>query len=526
MTVKMAVIGLDGATFDVLNPLMKKGELPVLKKIIENGTYGNLESTFNPITGPAWTSLATGKNPGKTGVFDFFNRSSRNSFHLERASSTSIQKAGAYWDYLGDAGIEVGILNYPMLYPPYRVNGFMVSGLGSSPEDDITYPQDLQQTLMDTCDGYRIDIPFNQPQYINNPSLFVQETMELLEINRKSIKFLLRLNPDVFTLVISATDFAQHYMWKYIDSTHPLYSPEESSKYEPAFVDIWKEVDKILALILNTVARETNILIVSDHGFGPHRQTFFTNTWLRDKGYLHWKNQLGANLRGLVYDKIKKLSPKLRSKLMDLSTRYSPPITDRIDMRRTKAFANMTSGGLGEICINTSKQSPLKNADDYRITSNQVIQDLKDTCVNLGINAQVFLRENVYSGQYADLASDILFVLDDFECEAVCRPGRTIYEELPPSNHSGKHKQNGVFIGYGPDIKKNIDLGSVSICDIAPTILHMSGLPVPDDMDGNVLSEIFRATSAISARPVSYQKTNDEKKIRNKVRDLKRLGTI
>ena len=107
---KLLVLGLDGATFDVLDPMLEGGKLPNLKKTIDNGIRGCLESTFSPVTGPAWTSLATGKNPGKTGVFDFFNRIDKSSFDLKPMGSADIKKARAYWDYLSEAQARVVIL--------------------------------------------------------------------------------------------------------------------------------------------------------------------------------------------------------------------------------------------------------------------------------------------------------------------------------------------------------------------------------------------------------------------------------
>ena len=70
-TSRILVIGLDGGTWDLLMPLAKQGFLPILHELVVGGSYGELESTIPPITGSAWVSFATGKNPGKTGVYDF-----------------------------------------------------------------------------------------------------------------------------------------------------------------------------------------------------------------------------------------------------------------------------------------------------------------------------------------------------------------------------------------------------------------------------------------------------------------------
>ena len=141
---KLLIIGLDGATWDVLMPLIEKKTLPTLEKLVKNGTYGVLESVVPfPVTGGAWLSLATGKTPGKTGIIDFLNR--KDATHKLYPTSSSDFKGHSFWDYLSKANKKVGIFNYPMLFPPYKVNGFMVSGLGSSPDDDISYPPSLKK---------------------------------------------------------------------------------------------------------------------------------------------------------------------------------------------------------------------------------------------------------------------------------------------------------------------------------------------------------------------------------------------
>ena len=160
MDQRLIVVGLDGATWQVVSPLIEQDKLPNMRHLVEKGTFGLLESTFPPVTGPAWTSIASGKNPGKTGVFDFLNRTSQDSYELRLITSTSMRNAGAFWDYLSVAGTRVGIYNYPFLYPPYAINGFMTSGLGSSAKADITYPRELRRQLLELCGGYEIEVPF------------------------------------------------------------------------------------------------------------------------------------------------------------------------------------------------------------------------------------------------------------------------------------------------------------------------------------------------------------------------------
>jgi predicted AlkP superfamily phosphohydrolase/phosphomutase len=526
--VELIVLGIDGASFNVLDPLIKEGTLPNIKKMIDGGARGYLESTFMPVTGPAWTSLATGKNPGKTGVFDFFNRIKKDIYEMKPMTSTNIKQAGAYWDYLSEKGKKVCIFNYPMLYPPYPINGIMVSGLGSSPEDNITFPYELKKKLIDICGGYKIDIPFELKKYENNPLLFVAEALELLEINKKAIEYLLDLKPDIYTAVISATDFAQHYMWKFIDDTHTLYDINEAEKYKGSFVKIWQKTDEILGIIANKMTDKTNILIVSDHGFGPHNQSFYVNTWLENEGYLVWKKRIRLKLMKYITKKLERINIPYVNKIVSGKAIQSLSITNKINFKKTRAFANINSGAAGEIFINIPKELRFEGSDKYTIIRNQIINNLKDTCKRLNVTVDIYLPSEVYTGKYLELTPDILFVMNNHECEVNSGFSEKFFINTPPSkNHSGTHRKNGILIAYGPDIKSEKQIFNAKIYDIAPTILHMFDIPIPRDIDGRVLKDIFKEDSKFAKKEIQYMDNNEEKnKIKERIRKLKKIGKI
>jgi predicted AlkP superfamily phosphohydrolase/phosphomutase len=530
--IKLLIIGLDGATFRVLKPLCNEGRLPNLKHLITKGVQGVLESTFPPLTGPAWTALATGKNPGKTGVFDFLNRVSKHSFKTKVLSSSEIRRAVPYWDYLSCAGIKVGIINFPLLYPPYKINGIMVSGVGSDPKDNISYPREFKQKLVKICQNYRIHIPWNESQYSGRPSYFIKDIFELLEVNHKTLQFLLNQDLDVVTFVISATDFTQHYMWRYWDSTHPYYQKEDAEKYKPAFIQIWRKVDEILDFAVKVVYQQANVFIVSDHGFGPHRSSFHTNSWLQMEGYIMKRNtflKLGR-LQEMVAKLIKKLSKDFYDKLLTaVNAGKLPriPADAGINMEKSLAFA-LVGTSVGGIYLN--KPSILSNEgySDSNFLKYEIIEKLKEMCSNLKLPLKVHSPEEVYSGPYTNLAPDILFEIDGFKCdiESSLRLSKNFYQ-CPPSNanYSGIHTMDGIFIACGPDIIEGSQIKRARIYDVAPTVLHILEQPVPNDVDGRVLKEIFRKDSKPAQREVVLQKVGLEE-VRDKIRRLKEAGRL
>ncbi|HUM70042.1 MAG TPA: alkaline phosphatase family protein, partial [Chloroflexota bacterium] len=135
------VIGLDGATYDLLTPWLAAGHLPTMAGLVARGSSGPLRSTLPPVTAPAWASFMTGKNPAGHGVFDFFRPHSPDMDKPEMVNMADL-RARPLWDYLSAAGRRVGVLNVPLTYPPPPVNGFVVPGLLSPDEGQTTYPPD------------------------------------------------------------------------------------------------------------------------------------------------------------------------------------------------------------------------------------------------------------------------------------------------------------------------------------------------------------------------------------------------
>src|SRR4051812_48719715 len=104
------LLGLDGATFDVLEPYWADGTMPFLKEFAGRGMRAGLRSTVPPLTPCAWTSMITGRPPGEHGVFDFV-RVTRHTDHLEYQMATSADvRSETLWSIAGRQGRRVAAL--------------------------------------------------------------------------------------------------------------------------------------------------------------------------------------------------------------------------------------------------------------------------------------------------------------------------------------------------------------------------------------------------------------------------------
>jgi len=501
---KLVVIGLDGGTFSLLESYLEI--LPTFKNLYENGYKANLLSTLPPISPPAWASFMTGKNVGKHGVCGFLTSTGN------PVSSSSI-KDKVLWEILSEKGITVGVVNVPLTYPPRRVKGFLVSGFLTPPQArEITFPPSLISEISELKD-YRIDVSFAQKWLFTRSALrridkqkLLREQFEITAQHVAVAKKLLQIyDPLFFIIVFRGTDTLQHYFWG----------------QERILQSYYRKLDEAIEEILNCFKDTPNIFILSDHGFGPiASKIFYVNTWLKQEGFL----KLKENIKDRIFRKFFQVTfiLDILERIFKLSIPLSPKrvgqvrkkIKSQIDEIKSYAYAESVGGLFGiKILKEEIKDELIRKLLDLKDEKGQTI--IKE----------VFEKEELYSGPFVKEMPDLLLLQDhkymfsDFLAEKVFRPFKT--------DRSGDHANGfieGIFIASGPDIKANHKIEEkFHIYDIAPTILHMFGLPIPDDMDGRVLTEIFREDSEPARRPVRYIKVSEEReRIKGRIERLRR----
>lgn len=337
-------------------------------------------------------------------------------------------------------------------------------------------------------------------------------------------------------MVFSATDWVQHIVWRHIDENHPMYDPKISPKYRQEFVKFWQRIDKILENVLSTIPEDTIVFLVSDHGFGPNDQTFNLAKWLVKKGYMVRKRDVGKIVKKYVYKiatiaaktPIRRLfSPKARRSVGNV---LRTSIADEIDFEKSKAYCLGHTIPFGAIYINASDE---KEREEIKA---RLIHDLKNISEDIEreVEVQIYEPKKLYSGEKANLLPDIIFTINNWRCVIIEDSfDRPLFEEKPFSTrHTGAHRLNGILLAYGPGIRKDYKIENAKIYDIAPTILHIFGLPVPNDMDGRVLTEIFEEDSEFARRepkyvdPRDYEKKGEDEKLKKAIKNLKLKGKI
>jgi predicted AlkP superfamily phosphohydrolase/phosphomutase len=228
----------------------------------------------------------------------------------------------------------------------------------------------------------------------------------------------------------------------------------------------------------------------------------------------------------LLPRRIRRIIPsKAREKVGDA---LRTDLIDEIDFEKSKAYCLGHTIPFGAIYINA------KNSKEREEIKSKLLYDLQNIGEDIkkDVKIQIYEPEKLYSGEYCNLLPDIVFTIDDWRCVIVEDFTRPLFEEKPFSTrHTGSHRLNGIFLAYGSGIKRGNKINA-KIYDIAPTILHIFGLPIPNDMDGRVLMEIFESDSEFVKRepvyvdPSYYERKSEEEKLKAKIKELKLKGKI
>ncbi len=502
---KVLIIGLDGATFDVFNPLMAEGHMPNLQWIVENGVSGILESTKPPITPAAWTTFMTGKGPGRHGIIDFEKYDVRTNT-LEFNHTEAIQEK-TIWEILSEKGVLVGSINLPMTYPPRPVNGFMISGFETPDIDsEFTYPPSLKGEILRRWPDYTYRTNwqrrlFGQREVFASNMAHIEKSFEQgSEIAEMCTEM---YGWDVMMVLYKLVDNLQHKAWRHL--------PPHGSGRDPVrtemVVDCFKRLDDTLGRLLRLAdAQGATVLIMSDHGHGSLDGKVQPNLLLNQWGYLALRNPLERLTTRASYLWDRATQPK-RSRFDEPTSPIERDLA--VDWSGTKACV-MHAGMYGFLYVTRKDRWPGGTVDpaNYEAIRDDLIRrfgELECDHPRLGrckTFPEVHRPEELYHCDRSEneWLPDLLLI--PAEGLTVVRKIRGFSPVRWTSDRrmEGTHRIEGVLAACGPHIRKNVRLDA-HIADVAPSLLASLGLPVPIDMEGKALTDLFDVPLHVEFEP-------------------------
>ncbi|QDT74107.1 alkaline phosphatase family protein [Lacipirellula limnantheis] len=529
---RVFIVGWDGATFDLIEPWIAEGKLPNIAEVWNGGSHGELQSTLPPMTFPAWTSFMTGKNPGKHGIYDF-TRQRPGTYDLEFVNGGQ-RKAPTFWKLLSDAGKRVISISVPCTFPPEPINGVMLSGFdaaglgGSSSKLDARgmYPREVYDELERELDGHPIGSFPIQEINQGRAEAAVQKILDVIGRKAATAKYLMQSREwDCAMILFGESDGAGHHFWKYCDHRSPQFTPAPASMRD-SILRVYQELDRQLGELKQLLPYDTTLLMMSDHGFGGVSNTvIYPNCWLREQnvlqfrgGFSKWVSRRLDALKlfavaALPNSVQKFLSRFARTQLGGIEAKVRYGI---IDWSETQAYfeENPYYPALRINLKGRQPQGTVEPGEEYEELRSELIRRLEEwrhPATGERIVEKAYRREEVYDGGSLDEAPDIVVKWATHEeytyAFRVSSKSQSLHwmEELDPrrednmaffSGKSGSHRDNGIFLAEGPEVIAGKAISGARIIDMAPTILHLLGVPTPADMDGRALIEVLEGEAA------------------------------
>ncbi len=514
---RVLIIGLDGVPPWLIEMLAGERALPHLAALSKRGVFASMRSTANTLTASAWPSMFTGQNPGRHGMFNFVQYvPARRDIFITNALH---RQAGALWDLVGESGGQSAILRVPMTFPTRPMAGMMVGDhLTPSPRHpEFTWPRELRPRLTKRFGllGWGVKADLASP---DSPGRFRQLLRDLTGG--------VRLTFDVIDYALDHGDF--RHIFAVVSETDtllhrlaPLLRPSAAgdnplTHLPPAardqVVQFFRTIDERVGRLLQRLDDSWNVIIASDHGIGPDDPgDQLLRPLLIALGYQGWREPAPAPAQksdpvsllrraksavaARIPWQIRRLIDPISEQRREQGAREN--VLDVIDWDTTRAFSIVSGGGVGEIWLTVDDPTE-REALIAELTA--ALTSAVNTRTGAPQVQRVLRREEAVAGPHSNHIPDLLVYLrEDQHCTEL--RSRTSDGREVTVNHSstgnwdlpfiGHHTRDGIFIAAGPGVRSVEDPMHCDITDVMPTAAYLMGCPVPDGLDGRVLTEII-----------------------------------
>lgn len=511
---KLVVIGLDGATWSLLNILMERGDVPNIKRLVEMGASGTLRTVFPPVTAPAWASLATGNEPRRHHLLDFV-KNTKTFGEYQMADSRDIKDV-TFYEVLEQEGKKCIIINMPGSYPP-KTNGIFITSLMTKGEE-MVFPASLREEFPILA-KYRLTY---SPEAVNDSKKFYEEIREIEKTRFEAAKeIFVKKDWDLFFMLISGTDWVQH---------RDLHNFLEG-KFPHTSLEFYKDVDEEIGYFLDNLPKNANLIVLSDHGFRVYPKTFRVNEFLKEEGALKttsgtarkytWE-AAGKNIGEVDKKKVGLRVPGFMLRFLGLVKRVPPLYTFlrknfavsgvRADTANSSAFCPTTES----FAIYLNSKENFENGILEKNEASELRKRLLSKMKELGIFEFAEDGDEYFGGFKG--APDLVFYSPTHSIDVT-----KIFPPVIEESGLNYHDMDGVFMACGPDIEKCRE--NCRLIDIMPTILFMLGSPVPTGLDGKAISEIIRPDSELYGKtPEFTEQFHNRKTLKDKLASLKKKG--
>lgn len=488
------MIGLDGATFTLLQRFCDEGVTPFLAGLIAGGTRATLMSTRNPLTPPAWTSMITGRSPEVHGVYDFLRPAvvADGSVYL-RVNDSRQNRAETLWSMAGRGGRRVTALNFYGQAPAEPVAGYLVSGFvpWKHLRQGVHPPELFDRLKAQAAFDYRLlGMDIGEEKKVvqglyeegEHEAWIGLQNVRDAAWTELTCRLMAEDRTDLTAVVLDGPDKVQHLFWRFLDPAFARDDEDDWTRRMRALAtDFYARMDANLRRMVEAAGPETDVIVVSDHGFGPTTEIVYINEWLARQGYLAWKDDARGDAAGHL------TAGKIRDHLTV------------VDWQNTRAFCPTPSSNAIHVKTGPAGGPGAVAPEDYAgfclELRRRLLEDLRDPVTGEAVVVGVDLNKMRGSG-FAEPCPDLTLHLRDGGFVSILHADAVV---RPRPHADGTHRPEGVFVGHGPSFAAGRDAGAFGLLDIAPLVLTLLDLPVPADLEGTVPQAVLAAARDVRA---------------------------
>ncbi len=532
----LLVVAWDGADFDVLDPLLHGGELPVLASLLQAGAHCDLHSTVPEVTFPAWTSFFTAASPARHGVTDFTVRDG----YKVRFVNASYRRLPTFLARMSDAGMRVGAYAFPATYPAEPINGIQVCGFdspfGTAGGHGFCHPGSLARRLESRYGGLAVDGPSQSLIDEGWHTRALGEMLETIDLRTRIVSDLMTAERfDCFAVHYGESDTVSHHFAQFCDAGSPRFRPGGPAA---AIAQVYRRLDDALGRLLDAADTDATVMLVSDHGSGgAGDRVLFWNRWLADQGFLAFRNANGpvglfgsaiasmakqAALRLLPQSQQASLFARMRSLAgaLESASRFSG-----IDWERTEIFSEELNY-YPSLWLNIQGREPRGvvpplRAETLLDTVTERLLAWRDPFDGKPVVEGVSRRAELFEGPFAAASPDLVVHLrrpdgytycsmssaGGFERRPLRRMTSAEMSGVRGTTMSGSHRRDGICVIRGAGVRPGArDAGGIA--DAGATLLALAGLAVDPRADGRVWKDIVLPVTAAPSDAVTAEQTS------------------
>jgi predicted AlkP superfamily phosphohydrolase/phosphomutase len=500
---RVLVLGLDGATWTVLDPMRRRGLMPNLDALLSRSAAGTLRSTIPPVTTAAWTTMMTGCGPAGHGVFD--HRYYDAVEGRMKVNHSGRIRVATVWHLLAAAGHSVICLNVPGLYPPLKLSGIVVSGMDAPHlEAALSAAPEFAARLRAEAPGYGLGYFWKRaPQTLEEITTNAQLTAQSFRGRAEGGWLADRIVPDWSVLMtqFQNLDPFQHRVWPYLNVDE---TGIDRPEWNAAAARVIRGLDDAIGRLCELAElRGAAVMMVSDHGFGPCRGRIHVNRILVEAGVVRlpgWTGRVGRRTVQAL-DRLrlwgeKRDHPAARSASFDQSLTAQYPF----DWKRTLAFAPHQDTAAMIYVNSAARHAGVKTSapamtpreiDSARSAAAQALAEAMHPETAHPLFPQLIATAETYQLDPArEGYPDLIAVPDEpFWVRTKLSSGSAWVE--PDPNLPGTHRPEGVVAIAGAGLPTGRYL-KANLIDATPTILALLGVPIPAHIEGKPLVDASR----------------------------------